>query len=49
MTNLEIGQRLGEREHLEKAEKIFADVGAELDLVKVRELLQVQPTLRCKA
>ena len=39
-THLEIGQRLGERQQLEKAEKVFAEVGAELDLGKVRKLLQ---------
>jgi len=35
-----MGQRLGEHAHLETAEKIFADVGAELDLRKTKELLQ---------
>jgi class 3 adenylate cyclase/tetratricopeptide (TPR) repeat protein len=39
-THLEIGQRLGERTHLETAERIFAEVGAELDLVKTGKLLQ---------
>jgi class 3 adenylate cyclase/tetratricopeptide (TPR) repeat protein len=39
MINLEIGQRLGEREHLEKAEAIFAEIGAQLDLARTRELL----------
>lgn len=34
MTHLEIGQRLGECEHLDKAEAIFAEIGAELDLMK---------------
>jgi hypothetical protein len=40
MTHLEIGQRLGKRTHLEKAEAIFADIGAELDLARSRELLK---------
>jgi hypothetical protein len=40
MTHLEIGQQLGERVHLEKAETIFAEIGAELDLVKTGKLLQ---------
>jgi tetratricopeptide (TPR) repeat protein len=40
MTHLEIGQRQGERAHLEKAEAIFAEIGAELDLAKARELLR---------
>jgi class 3 adenylate cyclase/tetratricopeptide (TPR) repeat protein len=38
-THLEMGQRLGERAHLEKAEMIFAEIGAELDLAKTKELL----------
>ncbi len=40
LTHLEIGQRLGERAHLEKAEAIFAGIGAELDLERSRELLK---------
>jgi tetratricopeptide (TPR) repeat protein len=40
MIHLEMGHRLGERTHLEKAEAIFAEIGAELDLAKARELLQ---------
>ena len=40
MIHLEIGKRLGDRVHLEKAEAIFAEIGAELDLAKARELLQ---------
>jgi class 3 adenylate cyclase/tetratricopeptide (TPR) repeat protein len=40
MTHFEIGHRLDEPEQLEKAEKIFAEIGAELDLAKARELLQ---------
>jgi len=40
VTHLEMGQRLGERAHLEKAEAIFAEIGAEWDLAKARELLR---------
>jgi hypothetical protein len=40
MVHLEMGKRLGNRVHLGKAEAIFAEIGAELDLAKVRELLQ---------
>ena len=29
-----------EREHLERAEAIFAEIGAELDLPRTREVLQ---------
>lgn len=36
LTHLEIGQRLGEWDHLEKAESIFAELGAELDLERAR-------------
>lgn len=32
MTHLEIGKRLKDRAHLEKAEAIFAEIGAEFDL-----------------
>ena len=39
MIHLEMGRRLGEREHLEKAEKVFSEIGAELDLAKARVLL----------
>ncbi len=43
LTHLEIGRRLGEsepqeRSHLEKAEAIFSEIGAELDLAQAREL-----------
>lgn len=38
--HLEMGTRLGERVHLEKAESIFAEIGAELELVRTRELLR---------
>ncbi len=40
LTHLEIGQRLGERAHLEKAEATFAKIGAERDLARVRELVK---------
>lgn len=40
MIHLELGQRLGEHVGLEKAEASFAEIGAELDLMKTRELLQ---------
>jgi hypothetical protein len=39
-THLEMGQRLGERAHLEKAERFFAEIGAAFDLAKTKELLQ---------
>ncbi len=40
LIHLEMGQRLGERAHLEKAEKIFAEIGAELDLAITRKRLE---------
>jgi len=40
MTHLEMGRRLGEQAHLEKAESIFAEIGAELPLARARQLLQ---------
>lgn len=36
MAYLEMGQRLGERTHLDKAEYIFNEIGAEWDLARVR-------------
>jgi class 3 adenylate cyclase/tetratricopeptide (TPR) repeat protein len=39
MTHLEIGQRLGERAHLERAETIFSEIDAEWDLVQARDAL----------
>jgi len=39
LTHLEMGQRLGERAHVEQAEKILEQVGACLDLAHARELL----------
>ena len=44
MTHLEMGQRLGERAHLERAETIFAEIGAERDLARAREALEKQET-----
>ena len=40
MTLLEMGQRLGERAHLERAEAILAEIDAERDLARARELLR---------
>jgi tetratricopeptide (TPR) repeat protein len=40
MIHLEMGQRLDSRNHLEKAETIFADIGAELNLARTRESLK---------
>jgi tetratricopeptide (TPR) repeat protein len=40
MTHLEMGRRLNDREHLEKAEAIFAEIGAEFDLAETRKLLR---------
>jgi hypothetical protein len=40
LTHLEMGQRLGERAHVEQAEKILGQVGACLDLAHARELLR---------
>jgi hypothetical protein len=39
LTHLEMGQRLGDVEHLQKAEAIFAEVGALPYLEKVRALI----------
>ena len=39
LTHLEMGQRLGERAHVEQAEKILEQVGACLDVARARELL----------
>jgi tetratricopeptide (TPR) repeat protein len=38
LAHFEIGKRLGERAHLEKAEAIFADLGAEWDLAEAKKL-----------
>jgi class 3 adenylate cyclase/tetratricopeptide (TPR) repeat protein len=40
MTHLEMGRRLQDRSHLEQAEKIFIEIGAEFDLAETRKLLQ---------
>src|SRR4030067_3400461 len=40
MTHLEMGQRLKDRYHLEKAEAIFSEIGAEFDLSQTRKLLE---------
>jgi tetratricopeptide (TPR) repeat protein len=41
MTHLEMGKRLKDRRHLEQAEKIFSEIGAEFDLQEARKLLKV--------
>jgi class 3 adenylate cyclase/tetratricopeptide (TPR) repeat protein len=43
MTYLEMGQRFKDRAHLEKAEAIFANIGAEFDLAQTRKLLEAGP------
>jgi hypothetical protein len=40
MTHLEMGQRLNDRSHLQKAEAIFTEIGAEFDLAQARKLLR---------
>ena len=40
MTHLEMGHRLNDRAHLQKAEAIFAEIGAEWDLEQARKYLQ---------
>jgi class 3 adenylate cyclase/tetratricopeptide (TPR) repeat protein len=44
MTHLEMGRRLKDRAHLEKAETIFADIGADFDLAHTRKLLEAGST-----
>jgi hypothetical protein len=39
MVHLEIGRRTGDREHLQQAESILEEVGAEFDLAKAKEAL----------
>jgi tetratricopeptide (TPR) repeat protein len=39
-THLEMGRRLGERAHLERAEAIFSEIGAQWDLARAREALE---------
>jgi tetratricopeptide (TPR) repeat protein len=43
MTYLEMGQQLKDRAHLQKAEAIFAEIGAEFDLSQTRKLLEAGP------
>jgi tetratricopeptide (TPR) repeat protein len=45
MAHLEMGQWLKDRAHLEKAEAIFADIGAEWDLGQTRKLLKLYDAL----
>ena len=40
MTHLEMGRRLNDHEHLQKAGAIFAEIGAEGDLAETRRLLE---------
>ncbi len=40
MAHWEMGWRLGERAHLEAAERILAEIGAEWDLARAREALK---------
>jgi hypothetical protein len=40
LTYLELGRRLGERAHLERAEAILSEIGAERDLAQAREVLE---------
>ena len=40
LTHLEMGQRLGERAHLERAEAILAEIGAVWDLARACEALE---------
>ena len=42
-THLEMGQRLGDRAHLEQAATLFADIGAEWDLRRARGSLAPGP------
>jgi hypothetical protein len=44
-TYLETGQRLKDRTHLEKAETIFAEIGAEWDLDQTGKLLKLYDVL----
>jgi class 3 adenylate cyclase/tetratricopeptide (TPR) repeat protein len=38
--HLEIGRRLGDRDHLQRAESLLEQIGAEFDLAKAREALE---------
>ena len=40
VTHLDIGRRLKDRAHLQKAEAIFAEIGAEWDLEQARRYLK---------
>ena len=42
----EMGRRLGERAHLERAGAIFAEIGAEWDLARAREALADLPVVQ---
>jgi hypothetical protein len=43
ITHLEMGKRLKDRNHLENAEAIFSEIGAEFDLQEARKLLELSP------
>jgi hypothetical protein len=43
MSHLEMGRRLKDLQHLQQAETIFAEIGAEWDLAQAQKLLQVTP------
>jgi tetratricopeptide (TPR) repeat protein len=43
IVHLEMGKRLGDRAHLERAEVIFSEVGAQWDLARAREALAQTP------
>jgi class 3 adenylate cyclase/tetratricopeptide (TPR) repeat protein len=40
MAHLEMGHRLNDRDHLERAEAIFAEIGAQFDLSQTRDALE---------
>jgi len=39
MIHLEMGRRLGDRDHLERAQGILTEIGAESDAARAREVL----------
>jgi len=41
-THLDLGQRFGDRAHLEEAQRIFTELGAQRDLARVRQMLSQQ-------
>jgi hypothetical protein len=43
LTHLEMGRRMGERTHLERAKAILSELGAEWDLAQAREALSQTP------